>query len=195
MQFNCSYSDLLPLHKIIPNPKNTNTHPQEQIDLLADIIDFNGQRSPIVISKRSGFVVKGHARLMAIEKLGWEKAAVDFQDYESEAHEYIDLEADNRIAELAERDNEKFQENIKSIDFSKAKIDLTKDMKLFGNNNLFLKKNDNEFKEFQKEFMPETRKNKIDDILQIVVDFNNENELEELYNELKERGYKLKIVS
>lgn len=115
MNFKCSYTHLLELHKIVANPRNTNKHPEKQIDMLAKIIDYNGQRSPIVISKRSGFITKGHARLLAIMKLGWEKAAVDFQDYENEASEYADLEADNRIAELAERDEEKAAQNIKDI--------------------------------------------------------------------------------
>lgn len=115
MKIKCAYSKLEELHKIVPNPKNTNVHPDKQIDLLTKIIDFQGQRSPIVISKRSGFVVKGHGRLLAIQRLGWEKAAVDYQDYDSEAQEYADLEADNRIAELSHRDEDKFKEQANEI--------------------------------------------------------------------------------
>lgn len=59
-----------------------------------------------MVSKRSGFIVKGHGRLEAIKALGWEKAAVDFQDYEDEAQEFADMVADNKIAELAEHDDE-----------------------------------------------------------------------------------------
>ena len=47
--------------------------------------------------------------MAAIKKLKWEGAAIDFQDYDNEAQEYADLEADNRIAELAVRDEEKSQ--------------------------------------------------------------------------------------
>lgn len=115
MQFNCSYTDLVELHKLVPNPRNTNVHPKEQINLLAKIIDYQGQRVPIVVSKRSGFMTKGHARLLALKKLKWEKAAVDMQDYESEAQEYADLEADNRIAELSHRDEDKFKTNLSEI--------------------------------------------------------------------------------
>lgn len=104
MKFRCSYTEAVEIHKLQPNPKNPNKHPEKQIDRLAEIIDYQGQRSPIIVSKRSGFIVKGHGRLEAIKKLGWKKAAVDYQDYENEAQEYADIVADNAIAEWAELD-------------------------------------------------------------------------------------------
>lgn len=114
-RFNCSFTEEVEIHKLQPNPKNPNSHPDRQIELLAKIIDYQGQRSPIVVSKRSGFIVKGHGRLDAIKKLGWEKCAVDFQDYESEAQEYADMIADNKIAELAEHDDNLMIEEIKEL--------------------------------------------------------------------------------
>lgn len=116
MTINCAYTELVDLHKLQPNPKNPNTHPDRQIELLAKIIDYQGQRSPIVVSKRSGFITKGHGRLMALQKLGWEKAAVDYQDYEDEAQEYADIVADNKIAELAKHDDAKMIDDLKLID-------------------------------------------------------------------------------
>jgi DNA modification methylase len=113
--FKCAYDEIVSLSKLVPNPKNANNHPKQQIDLLAKIIDYQGQRAPIVVSSRSGFITKGHGRLMALQKLGWSQAAVDFQDYESEAQEYADLIADNKIAELAEHDDIKMFDDIKSI--------------------------------------------------------------------------------
>ena len=96
-------------------------------------------RSPIVISNRSGFVTKGHCRLEAVKKLGWDKAPVNYQDYESEAQEYADMTADNEIARWAELDKEKLVEDIKdytddfdldllgldSLEFLESKIDGT----------------------------------------------------------------------
>ena len=77
----CAYTELVDVEKLVPNPKNNNIHPKKQIERLAKIIDFQGQRAPVVVSTRSGFIVKGHGRLEAIKKLGWEKCAVDYQDY------------------------------------------------------------------------------------------------------------------
>lgn len=104
MKINCSYDELVELHKIIPNPKNPNKHPEKQIERLAKIIDYQGQRHPVIVSKRSGFVVVGHGRLEAIKKLGWEKCAVNFQDFKDEAEEYAFIVSDNAIAEWAELD-------------------------------------------------------------------------------------------
>lgn len=104
MNIDCAYDELVDLHKLQPNPKNPNKHPKEQIDRLSKIIDYQGMRAPIVVSNRSGFITKGHGRLEALKKLGWEKGPVDFQDYEDEAQEYADIVADNAIAEWAAQD-------------------------------------------------------------------------------------------
>lgn len=98
----CAYDELVPVEKLIANPRNYNTHPKAQIQLLAKIIKAQGWRNAIVVSTRSGFIVKGHARLEAASLLGCETCPVDFQEYENEAAEYADMIADNRIAELAE---------------------------------------------------------------------------------------------
>lgn len=116
--FKCAHTDIKSVAELllIQNPKNNNKHSKAQINRLAKIIDFQGQRSPIVISKRSGFIVKGHGRLMALDKLKWQSAAVDFQDYKTEAEEYADMTADNEIARWAEFNEEKFLDDIKTID-------------------------------------------------------------------------------
>ena len=97
---------MVDIEKLVGNPRNPNKHPQNQIELLAKIIKAQGWRNPIVVSKRSGFVVKGHGRLAAARLLGLELVPVDYQEYENEACEYADMVADNRIAELAELDED-----------------------------------------------------------------------------------------
>ena len=128
--FKCAYTELVELHKLIPNPKNANHHPQNQIELLAKIIDYQGQRSPIVVSKRSGFVTKGHGRLLAMYRLGWQRAAVDYQDYESEAQEFADMIADNKISELAEHDDKKMFDEIPKIQDLKLEMLGIPDLKM-----------------------------------------------------------------
>lgn len=104
MKFNCAYDEIVEIHKLIPNPKNPNSHSDEQVERLSKIIDYQGQRSPIVVSNKSGFITKGHGRLLAMQKLGWEKVAIDYQDYENDAMEYADIVADNAIAEWSQLD-------------------------------------------------------------------------------------------
>ena len=101
----CSHDKLIPAYKAIPNPRNPNQHSERQIAMLGNIIQSNGWRQPITISRRSGFVVKGHGRLSAALKKGWTEIPVDYQEYASDAEEWSDLIADNRLAELSEIDN------------------------------------------------------------------------------------------
>jgi len=100
----CSFDELVEVDRLQPNPKNPNKHPEDQVDLLGRIMKYQGIRSPVTVSKRSGFIVKGHGRLMAAKNIGLYKYPVDFQDYENEAQEYADMVADNKIAELASTD-------------------------------------------------------------------------------------------
>jgi len=92
------------LETLVEHPKNPNRHPPEQLRLLGKIIIGNGWRSPICVSTRSGFVIKGHGRLQAARLAGLSEAPVDLQDYATEADEWADMVADNKIAELAEID-------------------------------------------------------------------------------------------
>ena len=112
----CAHDAIVPLKDLRPNPKNPNQHPPEQIKLLSSIIRATGWRGPITVSKRSGYIVKGHGRMMAAELGDMAEAPVDYQDYASEAEELADLTADNRIAELATTDNKLLAEVFADID-------------------------------------------------------------------------------
>lgn len=97
---------------IKPHPKNNNKHTKDQIERLAKIIRYQGQRTPLVVSNLSGFLVKGHATLEAIKKNGTTTVAVTYQDFDDAAQEYAYMTSDNAIAEWSE------------IDLSQIKIDV-----------------------------------------------------------------------
>lgn len=120
----CAYTDLFDLIKLIPHPDNDNEHKQEHAELLADVIRANGIRHPIIVSKRSGFIVAGHLRLMAAKLLGLEQFPVDMQDFENEAEEYRFLSSDNNVARYAEFNEEKFK-----LKLQKLEIDLDENTK------------------------------------------------------------------
>lgn len=120
----CRYDEILPIDEIKPNPRNPNQHPKQQLEMLTKIIEQQGWRAPITISRRSGFIVRGHARLVAAKTLSG-LAPVEWQDYGSEAEELADLIADNRIAELAVLDEAQIAELLREIDISDVDIDLT----------------------------------------------------------------------
>ncbi|HWR06698.1 ParB/Srx family N-terminal domain-containing protein [Sporomusa sp.] len=100
----CAYDDLVDITVLVPNPRNPNQHPQKQIELLAKIIKNQGWRAPITVFTRSGFIVRGHGRLLAAQFMGLGQVPVDRQDYATEAEEWADLIADNRIAGLSQID-------------------------------------------------------------------------------------------
>ena len=83
----CSYSDIYPLEKLIPNPRNDNDHKKEHAELLAKVMKARGIRHPIIVSKKSGFIVAGHLRKMAAEINGYDSYPVDIQDFKNEAEE------------------------------------------------------------------------------------------------------------
>ena len=92
------------IEAIAPNPRNPNTHPQNQIKLLAQNIRYHGWRHPITVSKLSGLVVAGHGRLEAAKELGVSIVPVEYQDFDTEDNELAVLVSDNRLAELSSLD-------------------------------------------------------------------------------------------
>lgn len=95
---------MVPCVELRPHPKNRNRHGDDQIQRLAKLLAYQGVRAPIVVSNRSGFIVKGHGTLLAIQANGWDKAPVVLQDFESDEVEYAFIQSDNAISSWAELD-------------------------------------------------------------------------------------------
>jgi ParB-like chromosome segregation protein Spo0J len=121
----CRYDEAVDVEAMVPNPRNPNTHPEKQIALLSKIIRAQGWRAPITVSNRSGFIVKGHGRLQAAKLLQVAQVPVERQDYATEAEEWQDCIADNRIAELAEIDNAALKDLLETLDDGQNDMDLT----------------------------------------------------------------------
>ncbi len=121
----CSRTKDVPTDSLKPHPKNPNQHKADQVTLLAKIIEAQGFRNPIVVSERSGFIVAGHARLAAAQKLGLQSVPVDVQKFETEEAELAHLLADNRIAELAEINNDTLKTVLSELSTSEIDMDLT----------------------------------------------------------------------
>lgn len=104
MKIHCKYDQLIPVGNLKAHPKNRNKHSDEQIIRLAKILSYQGLRAPIVVSKLSGFIVKGHGTLQAIKLNQWAEAPVVFQEFEDADQEYTFVQSDNAIAAWAELD-------------------------------------------------------------------------------------------
>jgi len=125
IEVHCAHTEMVPLAKLVPNPRNPNRHPEKQIQLLAKVIAVQGWRAPITVSRQSGFIVRGHGRYDAATLLEAGEAPVDFQDYESEAAEWADLIADNRLSELSQMDTGILKDLLVEIDTGALDMDLT----------------------------------------------------------------------
>lgn len=106
------------INELKPHPENANKHPQSQIEQLAKIINYQGFRSPIIVSNRSGFITVGHGRLEAAKLNGLTRVPVSYQDYDDESQELAHMHADNSIALQAEIDMTKVNESVKKINFN-----------------------------------------------------------------------------
>lgn len=104
MQVHCAHDALVECSKLRPHPKNRNSHPKDQIERLAKILEYQGWRYPVKVSKQSGFITSGHGRLEAAKHLGWKTVPVNYQDYTDETQEYADVQSDNAIASWSELD-------------------------------------------------------------------------------------------
>lgn len=164
------------IDSIIPNPKNPNSHPKEQIERLSKLIKNTGFRSPLIVSNQSGFLVVGHGRLEAAKKLGMKEIPVIFQDFKNEADEYAFLTADNAIGSWSELDLEKIK--IETLDFEDF------DLEMLGMKNFSILEMAEESSESDSE--SETEK------LSLQVDLPNELELQDLYDDLLSKGYLVK---
>lgn len=95
---------MMEIDKLKLHPKNRNRHPDHQIKRLAEILQYQGFRYPIKVSKQSGYVTSGHGRIEAAKLMGWTHVPVSVQSYDNDDQEYADMVADNAIASWAELD-------------------------------------------------------------------------------------------
>ena len=121
----CRDCEIVDVADLVLYPGNPNKHPDEQIALLAKIIRARGWRHPVIVSTFSGRVVAGHGRIQAARLLGVATVPVERQAFASESEEHEFLLSDNRLAELAERDNALLKEILESLDTGAQDLDLT----------------------------------------------------------------------
>lgn len=180
MKIKCSYTELVDAVRLQPHPKNPNVHPDKQITRLAKIIDYQGQRSPVIVSRLSGYVIVGHGRLAAMKKLGWEKVAVDYQDFENEAMEYAHMTADNAISDWAELDLS--QINLEMLDFGPEL-----DINMLGIDKFVVEPLDKVIEDDDKDI-------DVNFDYKIEVDCGDEEQQNYLMGELNDRGFKVRIL-
>lgn len=168
---------IVDIDSIIPNKLNNNKHNDKQKEQLKKIIKHQGFRSPLTVSNRSGFLIKGHLRLDAAKELGMTELPVIFQDYNNEADEYADLTADNAIAMQSEID-------LSLINMQIADFGPELDIDLLG------------IKDFLIEPLEKIKEKEVDIKFEykIEVDCGDEEQQNYLTGELNDRGFKVRVL-
>ena len=72
---------------------------------LAELIREHGQRSPLVVDRKTRVIYKGNTTWKAIRALGWDTVAVVFADFPSEQAAIAYAIADNKASEWSDWDD------------------------------------------------------------------------------------------
>lgn len=104
MKIHCKFDELVDPKLLKDHPLNRNRHGQDQIERLAELYKYHGIRHPIIVSKRSGFVVAGHGRRLSALRAGLKEFPVVHQDFDSDDAEYAFMTSDNAISDWSELD-------------------------------------------------------------------------------------------
>lgn len=111
--------------------KNRNKHSPEQIAQLVKLLKYQGMRVPLIVDVETNEVIAGNGRLEAMRKMGWDKAPVSYQRFDSDEQRYAFSVSDNAIASWAELDLSGINTDLPDLgpDFDIAMLGL-KDFKL-----------------------------------------------------------------
>ena len=91
----------VPITSLVEDPENPMTHPMENLQAIAASLRLYGQRKPVVVNKRTGFVEAGNGTLVAArDLLSWSELAAVFVDDDAAVAAGFSV-ADNRTAQLA----------------------------------------------------------------------------------------------
>lgn len=88
------------LSRLVPHARNARTHSAAQIALLAEAIDSFGFRGVVVVNAE-GVLLAGHARVLAMARLGRTTVDVEIVDDLSDEQQRAFMLADNKLAELS----------------------------------------------------------------------------------------------
>jgi len=167
------------LSDLLPYARNARTHSEAQVKQIAASIKEFGFNNPILISSGND-IVAGHGRALAAAKLGLETVPTIELGHLSDTQRRAYVLADNRLAELSGWDMEMLKTEIAELDEQDFEISMLG----FGD---YL---------IDEKFVPdipdddEPKKKEVKFILLVTLD--NEDTQQDLFNELNERGFKVK---
>lgn len=116
--------ELINIDELNPFERNPKKHPEEQIKRIIRSIQEFGWTNPVLALKENKIVIAGHARLKAARQMNLREVPVIFLDMPYEkAISYV--VTDNRLAEIAEWDNQILLPLLDDIKLSGIDVELT----------------------------------------------------------------------
>ena len=156
-----------------PYDKNAKKHDKTQIDNVAKSIEKYGFVQPLVVDKNN-VVIIGHCRLEASKKLKLKEVPCVLADTLTDEQVKELRLLDNKLNE-SEWDLDLISEELTELDLNDFELDWNIDEKIS--------------EEIERKDLSEN----ITEQFQLIIDCEDEEQLENLYNKLMEQGYKCKI--
>ena len=176
------------IDKIIPyinNPRNN----EGAIDKVVSSIQEFGFKVPIVIDKNN-VVVTGHTRLLASKKLGLKTVPCVIADDLSEAQIKAFRIADNKVSEYSKWDEELLKielEQLEEMNFNLDTVDID-----YSDFDLEIDYIEDDFIEIKER---EDLSDKVNSAYEIIIECDNEEEQEEMYNRFIEEGLRCRVLT
>jgi len=170
----------LKIGDVKPYERNNKKHSKSQLDLLEKQIKENGFDVPIVVDENK-IIVKGHARLTVCKRLKMKEVACIIRTDLTEAQKRAARIADNKLNELAEWDQENLKFEMTDLQMEGIDVELT------GFSSF----------EFEPQFTPdlpdEDESNESpEEKLTLIITFKDQDKKQMLFDELRDRGFKVK---
>jgi len=186
------------MEDIMCDPSNVRSHSKKNIEVIKSSLAKFGQQKPIVISS-DNVIIAGNGTYEAAKILGWDIIRCVTSDLDASCQVAFAI-ADNRTAELADWDFDKPGGQLAALqldDFDIAAIgfDATDLASILNENDKDDFKSDlsDDDDDFTPNLPDENQENNTDKKLSLIVLFDSEESQEELFIELRDRGYRVKV--
>lgn len=163
--------EYVPIDSISPYPNNAKLHPAEQIEQIKNSIEKFGFKDPIAIWK-DNVIIEGHGRLIAALELGIKEVPIirldDLSDQDRRAYMLVHNQLTMNTGfdfELLDMELDDIEMNMEQFGF-----DIEADVVENDAKEVAYKEN-----------------------ISVVIDCENENEAERIFNTLTEEGYECRI--
>lgn len=166
---------------IIPYAMNSRTHSDDQVNQVAASIKEFGFTNPILVDEFN-VIIAGHGRLLAAKKLGLNEVPTITLEGLTEAQRKAYVIADNKLALNAGWDDDTLIAELNRL----SELDFNLELTGFDANELARLFDDEE---------PELQEETYSEVFNVIIECQDEQEQEKIFNQLDRDGYKCRVQS